>query len=113
MPKCDTTAENAAFEKEIGNILWFSFCKYIHCTLQWINDTEWEGGNTVYKRYDYPLAFTQVLAPLLGSTCGSTLGQASAEGASIQKVDNLGLSVLCEWSRGFIVSQITIIVLGM
>ena len=80
---------------------------------QWINDTEWQGGNTVYKRYDYPLAFTQVLAPLLGSTCGSTLGQASAEGASIQKVDNLGLSVLCEWSRGFIVSQITIIVVGI
>ena len=81
--------------------------------IQWINDMEWQGGNTVYKRYDYPLAFTQVLAPLLGSTCGSTFGEASAEGASIQKIDNLGLSVLCEWSRGFIASQITIIVIGI
>ena len=81
--------------------------------VQWINDMKWQGGNTVYKRYEYPIAFSQVLAPLLGSTCGSTLGQASAEGASIQKIDNLGLSVLCEWSRGFIVSQITIIVVGI
>ena len=31
VPECDTTAENAAFENEIGNTLWFSSCKYIHC----------------------------------------------------------------------------------
>ena len=35
VPECDTTAENAAFENEIGNTLWFSSCKYIHCTEQW------------------------------------------------------------------------------
>lgn len=85
VPKCDTTAENAAFENEIGNVLCFSSCKYIHCTEQW-------GFAYVNTEISPPL--TVATFPLFGTTCFYT-GQNNLY-ASTFGYNNGRITIVCE-----------------